>query len=483
MIDQLIENNFLILKNIIPKDSAIRIGSEFKEDCERANFAGDGQARNSHSVYNYKKALEILCDLNNEVSNAIGEPVLPTYTYGRIYKNGSVLRKHKDRPACEISLTLHLNSDESWPIWVENVHGKSNCVYLEPGDAMLYLGCVAPHWRDEYDGEWYAQFFLHYVRSNGPCRECYFDKEKSSDEEENKIVDALLDEILYRKPVPSHLINKYVGGLVYNKDDLENSNFNSTNSFNSETEMTLETNSNILDILSKKREKLKNKKDPIVIEKETESATMIAGVESAFIRFDDKKVSNKSEFNTLDQYIERYEGAVSDRLCDAILNEYVTTDLWDNALTGSGLDANARNCDVIGISHKDVINQNHDYRMKLDGELYESVHKVLNDYDEKHGGNEGLSIEKDTGYELLRYREGQFYVQHTDHFSQNPRILSCTICLNDDYEGGEFAFFNRKIKMKLKKGDILMFPSSFMYPHEVMPVTKGNRYNIITWLV
>ncbi len=476
MNDQLIENNFLILRNIIPKDDAIRLGREFKNDCEDADFSGDPQARNSHSVYNYKRALEVLCDLNNEVSNAIGEPVLPTYTYGRIYKEGSILARHSDRPACEISLTLHLDGDQTWPIWVENVHGNSNCIHLNPGDAMLYQGCVAPHWRDRFEGEWYAQFFLHYVRSNGPCREFYFDKEKSEPHEEDIISSALFDEVKHRKPIPNNLINKYVGGLVYNRNDLENSNFNNNNSLNSETEMTLETNNKILDILSQKREKLKLKKEPHVEQKELK-------VESAFVRFDNRLVSDNSEFSTLDSFIERYEGAVTSQLCDAILNEYVTTDLWDSALTGGGLDQGARNCDVIGISHKDIINQNHDYRMKLDGELYESVHKVLNDYDDKHGGNEGLSIEKDTGYELLRYREGQFYIQHTDHFAQNPRILSCTVCLNDDYEGGEFAFFDRKIKMKLKKGDILMFPSSFMYPHEVMPVTKGNRYNIITWLV
>jgi len=242
--DQLIKNNFLILKNIIDRDFAIDLGSEFKNDCEDADFAGDGQARNSHSVYNYKRALELLCELNSEVSNAIGEPVLPTYTYGRIYKNGSTLEKHTDRPACEISLTLHLDGDEPWPIWVENVHGKSNCIYLEPGDAMLYLGCVAPHWRDEFEGEWYSQFFLHYVRSNGPCRECYFDKVKTKNED--IIRDALYDEVKNDKEIPRQLINKYVSGLVLNENDLDNSNFNSITALNSETEMS---NNSILDIL------------------------------------------------------------------------------------------------------------------------------------------------------------------------------------------------------------------------------------------
>ena len=68
MNDQLIKNNFLILKNIIDRDFAIDLGSEFKNDCEDADFAGDRQARNSHSVYNYKRALELLCELNSEVS-------------------------------------------------------------------------------------------------------------------------------------------------------------------------------------------------------------------------------------------------------------------------------------------------------------------------------------------------------------------------------------------------------------------------------
>ena len=37
--------------------------------------------------------------------------------------------------------------------------------------------------------------------------------------------------------------------------------------------------------------------------------------------------------------------------------------------------------------------------------------------------------------------------------------------------------------IKLKKGDAIMFPSNFMYPHEIMPVTQGTRYSIITWFI
>jgi predicted 2-oxoglutarate/Fe(II)-dependent dioxygenase YbiX len=55
--------------------------------------------------------------------------------------------------------------------------------------------------------------------------------------------------------------------------------------------------------------------------------------------------------------------------------------------------------------------------------------------------------------------------------------------LNDEYEGGEFAFFDREIIIRGGKGSIVMFPSNFMFPHEVMPVTSGTRYSIITWYV
>ena len=39
------------------------------------------------------------------------------------------------------------------------------------------------------------------------------------------------------------------------------------------------------------------------------------------------------------------------------------------------------------------------------------------------------------------------------------------------------------LKYKLDKGDAIMFPSNFMYPHEIMPVTKGTRYSAITWFI
>ena len=58
-------------------------------------------------------------------------------------------------------------------------------------------------------------------------------------------------------------------------------------------------------------------------------------------------------------------------------------------------------------------------------------------------------------------------------------VLSILGVLNDDYEGGEFLVNDRDFN--LKQGDIILFPSCFMYPHEVKEVTKGTRYSFISW--
>ena len=122
----------------------------------------------------------VLVDLAPRVEQATGIGVWPTYSFFRVYRCGDVLKKHTDRPACEISLTLCLGfvADAPWPICIEGPLGVSR-VELYPGDALLYRGIECPHWRDRFDGETAAQVFLHYVDRTGPYAEWKFDKQPS----------------------------------------------------------------------------------------------------------------------------------------------------------------------------------------------------------------------------------------------------------------------------------------------------------------
>mgnify|MGYP005992334317 FL=1 len=86
-----------------------------------------------------------------------------------------------------------------------------------------------------------------------------------------------------------------------------------------------------------------------------------------------------------------------------------------------------------------------------------------------------------------RYNKNQIMSKHCDHihnlFSGERRgipILSIVGVLNDDYQGGEFIMFDN-YEIKFKAGDVIIFPSVFLYPHLVKPVKKGTRYSFVSW--
>ena len=111
-----------------------------------------------------------------------GLDLIPTYSYTRIYRKGSILKRHKDRPSCEISTTLHLGGDP-WSIFIDptgsdnvideykNIHKpgapKGVQVDLKQGDMLIYSGCELEHWREPFQGNVCSQVFLHYNHANG----------------------------------------------------------------------------------------------------------------------------------------------------------------------------------------------------------------------------------------------------------------------------------------------------------------------------
>jgi predicted 2-oxoglutarate/Fe(II)-dependent dioxygenase YbiX len=94
-----------------------------------------------------------------------------------------------------------------------------------------------------------------------------------------------------------------------------------------------------------------------------------------------------------------------------------------------------------------------------------------------------------TNIRFNRYEETKFMALHCDHIHsmfdgdiKGIPIISVLGLLNDDFEGGEFLMFDDEKKMDLKAGDIMIFPSLFLYPHRVAPVTKGIRYAFVAWV-
>lgn len=182
--------------------------------------------------------------------------------------------------------------------------------------------------------------------------------------------------------------------------------------------------------------------------------------------------------NDLKDYIVVVKDVLSHEVCDALLSEYANSDEWQDTYTRGGVKRDVRSAQTILMSQDCCIAKNPEVRKRLDEQVFGGASKAITKHNEKF---KYAHIEQDTGYELLRYKTGEFYTQHTDSFLDVPRTVSCSFSLNDDYEGGEFAFFDREISVKASKGSAVLFPSNFMYPHEILPVTQGTRYAIITW--
>ena len=135
----------------------------------------DNQVPNTYSHYGDLAMETLLQEVKPIMEKQTGLKLIPTYSYARIYKEGDVLHKHKDRFSCEISTTLNLGGNK-WPIFINPDHkegvvsiagyipskSKGIEVNLNPGDMLVYKGNILEHWRDAFKGKDCGQVFLHY---------------------------------------------------------------------------------------------------------------------------------------------------------------------------------------------------------------------------------------------------------------------------------------------------------------------------------
>ena len=148
----------------------------------------DKQIPNTYSHYADPVMETLLMKVLPKMQRETGLQLIPTYSYARLYKKGDILHRHKDRPSCEISTTIHLGGN-SWPIFIDGTGADSilsgnetttivkpnapegTKVLLEVGDMLVYSGCKLEHWREPLEGDVCGQVFLHYNHVNGPFAE------------------------------------------------------------------------------------------------------------------------------------------------------------------------------------------------------------------------------------------------------------------------------------------------------------------------
>jgi len=164
------------------------------------------QVVGSLARYWHPQYRDIHTKIRLKLEKVLGKFLYNTYYYDRFYFPGQELKKHVDRDACEISVTVHVGTNlqgnsKNWPIWIKTpdvykdnkkniilTAGEDHKVNLEPGDGMIYKGCERPHWRESMPGVtkniklfgkkeqlYYHQIFFHYVLQDGQRAHCAFD--------------------------------------------------------------------------------------------------------------------------------------------------------------------------------------------------------------------------------------------------------------------------------------------------------------------
>jgi hypothetical protein len=114
--------------------------------------------------------------------------------------------------------------------------------------------------------------------------------------------------------------------------------------------------------------------------------------------------------------------------------------------------------------------------------LYETIKtpmlECLFDYKKSFGISDKIT---DDCWMILRYGKNQKFDNHSDDGSRYPRLVSMTAYLNNNYDGGELEYENFGLSFKPEPGDVLIFPSNYVYKHRVVPVTSGLRYAVVNW--
>lgn len=184
----------------------------------------------------------------------------------------------------------------------------------------------------------------------------------------------------------------------------------------------------------------------------------------------------------LKKYITVYKNCIDNELCDKIVN-YLEIKEFQKHTFYNSIDKNHyrkenNECDSY---YGAIDDQLREILMKT---LWERIYQYVTDLDFPwFGGWQGFTEPK-----WNRYQREQCMSEHSDFIKsifdgerKGDPTLSVVGVINNDFEGGELIFFQNE-KYLLKKGDIIIFPSTFLYPHRLNNVTSGTRYSFVSWV-
>ena len=183
----------------------------------------------------------------------------------------------------------------------------------------------------------------------------------------------------------------------------------------------------------------------------------------------------------LADYLKVYEGFIEPETCKAAVKNLDAAEWTMHTFHDASTNTHHSYDHELSVSHQEIPEKE-----VINRRVWDALQKyVVEDMKDMHGWfNSWL------GYSFVRFNRYDPTTQmklHCDHIHsmfdgerKGVPVLSVLGGLNDDYTGGEFVMWDSEV-IKLPAGSIAVFPSNFLYPHEVRPVKSGIRYSYVSW--
>jgi hypothetical protein len=134
-------------------------------------FSHDSQCPSSLSLSGDPALDAVMEWIRPELGRLVGFSLAPTYSYTRRYAKGDVLTRHRDRAACEVSVTISIQIPKSAGpsvMYLKPNGAEETKVEMREGDGCVYAGSEVEHWRKRFRVDGYIQLFLHFITRRGP---------------------------------------------------------------------------------------------------------------------------------------------------------------------------------------------------------------------------------------------------------------------------------------------------------------------------
>lgn len=107
---------------------------------------------------------------------------------------------------------------------------------------------------------------------------------------------------------------------------------------------------------------------------------------------------------------------------------------------------------------------------------FDSIYPVSQDY----GRYWGVGVNYFESFNFVKYEgAGTHFKVHADHGPAYVCTVSIVAYLNDDYDGGEIYFPRFDLTIKPEPGDVVIFPSTYIYEHASQPMKSGTKYSVV----